>query len=496
MALTAAQIVVNSLNLTVSKSGIVRSESGKAYKADTAVLDILRALPPEDGTKFKASLVGSIEDVGTGTALLSDIARLLKSGSRATDAELSSTYISKAFPTPMSRLQIVHIWSDPDRVILFDPDTKVHSVCSLKVAQKNAATALGKDAAEAWWQSHLIECQRTQYHPQMPTIYQSKHETLWNPYRAPTWSKGWTPPPTAPQCPQLLKDFIEHLTPDKKDRILIGAWLRDMTFGYAEPVLVLAGAPGVGKNTFVTQLGGALVGEGNYHTASSGFKKSRFKAEVSGRRLFFYDEMVLDAELREVFKALHNRSAALETKFNNVGDVEELFCSMVIANNFPHKIELEYSDRKFYVPKLSDTPITDAWGEAKLKEFGDAFKNDAFIQDVAGYLWHKFKPGQCKKFGKSETFRALCIHQYPMYFRRLIELKKTEGVVEGVKFNRHYQHRIDGDKLREYVQHYELQFKEKLGTVEGYGSKWRLVFAGSEDETGDNCVPAEAYLHA
>jgi hypothetical protein len=373
-------------------------------------------------------------------------------------------YFNDAFKTPLSRLKLIINVHDVEKSFLFDEKEELMHRYDHKFITQRLKELLGEGYGD-WMRTNSEDC-KVEYSPwRKEKIYldEKAQQKVFNQAFEAPWRNGWSPDPLA-ICPPEIEKFMRLFIPNERDRKTAYAWLRDATFDRAEPIMVFCGTPGVGKNIYVEHLACALVGKDNYRTAARGFNKSYFHNNVSNCRLFFLDEMSLTLDARETLKSYHNGVATIERKGKDVVDPEKISASFIVANNHENKIQLEYTDRKFFVPVLSATPLLVNMPQEELEEgMIRRLKEDVeYVRRFASYLYHNFKPRSSSKFEKNDFFRKLCINSYPHYFRRFIHAAKQQAELSARTFNRGQKRQMDMYELKDYIEHYEKSFNEPL----------------------------------
>lgn len=382
--------------------------------------------------------------------------------------EVGQAYFNDAIKTPLSELKLILNLEDRKRSFLYDPKRDVIHRIDYEIILDRIKSVLGKDAAYTWIETNSIDS-RIVYRPNNPRIYKDIQSDymLFNMWNEASWRIDWRPTPEPIPCPPELDAFMRALFPEDECRHSVYCWIRDAVFGRAGPILILCGIPGAGKNIFVQSLVANLVGVDNYRSASRGFNKSQFHNGVSKCRLFFLDEMPLSAESRETLKAYHNGQATIERKGKDVEDPEPIFASFVIANNTPHKVVLEYTDRKFFAPVISSIPLTQQWDKQRIDNFVERLSNDAtFLQEIASHLFHAYEPGEAIKFKKNAFFKRLCLNSFTYDFRMFHYACSKAQTIDSRAMAKTRRRHVDPFMLRDVLEQYEQQFGEKLAHLE------------------------------
>lgn len=469
----AAAIAVRSIPFHLTPQGTMKMD-GRAVKSESLIPAILQQLPAEAEAEFLENLPRNYLGSSVGDALKAEIRNLIPAPKRPVNPD--GVYFNDEIPTPVSKLKYIVNLYEGSKSFIYDPVEDRAYRYDHEIILPRLKKVLGKDNLDNWMSTNSMDC-RVAYRPDVRArIIDDEKPKVFNTWVEAEWKKNWGIPAKKTNPPQLFKDFMRALFPTADDRRSAAAWLRDCTFDRAEPILVLSGAPGVGKNLFVEYLARALVGGTNYRAAARGFGKSYFHANVSQCRVFFLDEMNLTHDARESLKSYHNGLATIERKGVDNADPEPIHASFAVANNYPKYIKLEYSDRKFFVPELTNTKLTTTLGQSKIDEFTAALDTSPeFLQDIASYLHSNFTPGSAQDFKKNEKFRALCIGSYPLTFQRFITACAENSEISGKKFNRAQGRKLCFLELKEHIQHYEIQFGEELATTVEVDGTWTAV---------------------
>ena len=406
--------------------------------------------------------------------------------------DLSDTYLNDSIKTPLSKLKIIYNVKCRRKSAIYDTAADIIYTYDHDLTLDILKARLGVDGRADYLGAHTEYCIFS-YVPGKPRIAFDKdgaaEHKIFNLWSEADWRIGWTP---APQdtLPALVEKFFKVFIEDEGDRNSTLAWLRDMTFGKADPILILCGEPGIGKNLFVQKLATALVGKVNYREAARGFKDSSFHNNVSQCRLFFMDEMELTVNARDTLKSYHNGSAAIERKGVDVSDPEPIHASFVLANNFEKYIRLEYTDRKFFAPKLTKRPLEEKMTMNQIKTLVSKIENDrAYLQQIGNYLFHKYAQGDSKDFKKTEFFEALCVQSYPVWFQRFIMSCKAYDKFTNKMFNRTTRHASEPHDIKANIEHYKSTFKKPLATMEIRGDGTWVVTSEIFDPTIINAKP-------
>lgn len=465
-----AATLLRHIDFNLSPSGQLRV--GRSFvKPESFLASALSTVPAE--VRKEINTQADAYDPHTCHSIYRKIVETLKADA---DVNLAEVKFNDVIPVHMDQLSfIVNAKSQKNCYLYWTVGGLDYFDCLPHDFILNRAKAvLGKDGYGKWASENSMDCEIGYSPVEKRIFWPDKHRRVFNTYKDPEWRRVWSKPVGKVEIPDLFKDFMQALFPQKTDQGTVAAWIRDAVFGRAEPILVLSGSPGVGKNILAEHIGASLVGLNNYRSATRGFGKSYFHNGVSQCRLFLLDEMNLTHDARESLKAYHNGKSTIERKGVDAGDPEQIFASFVVANNYPQYIKLEYSDRKFYVPELTTTPLTESLGQAKIDELIACLKREDFLSDLAGYLYTRFRQGQASKFKKNEVFRQLCLNSYPPWFQVFIKACSENSELASLKFNKGAHKRVDPLELQQQCDHYRVNFGVDLAEIEVIDhNKWR-----------------------
>lgn len=276
--------------------------------------------------------------------------------------------------------------------------------------------------------------------------------------------------------PQEFKIFMEYLYPDEPDRRYMYAWVRDMVEKKAGAIVILSGKPGIGKNIFVEHICKPLVGEENYTAAARGEASgNRFHSNILNSRLCFFDELELNNSTRNSLKSFHNDYATIERKGENVDKPKRIHASFVIANNYPDRIVLEYSDRKFFAPRLPEVSMLDKFGREWIDAFIEKLKEDAYIRAIYNFCYEQGKGVNSIHPHKNDTFNKYCFNGFPPVIRKIARSLETQDSIDGADLRT----RLAGFEIQDYLRQYEENFGKPLADfIERKKGRWTVTRPG------------------
>jgi hypothetical protein len=304
-------------------------------------------------------------------------------------AQINQEYFSSDCKIPIGQVQCLRPVDSDRHIFIYDSRTdSTHTYTPAALDQ--VINRYPKEARDNWKQEHMRGV-KIKYHPRMDRFFEEDNHTVFNPYNPPDWRKTWKPDYSNSTMPEEVEFILNHLAKSQEDRKLLLCWLRDVVFSSPEQILILRGDEGCGKNLYGEHIAGALVGNSgnakNFYKAQRKFGESSFHGHMANCQIFFMDEFKLDYDLRQTLKDYHNGSASLETKFETVTAPKELHCGFIITANRKSNIQLDYGDRKFYVPELNTVDLK----LVKPREWIDRFtevllKNNEYLVRIANYL--------------------------------------------------------------------------------------------------------------
>ena len=398
----------------------------------------------------------------------------------------STAYFNDSIQEPLSKLKLILNVQCKRRSCLYESGRDLIHSYDYDLIFDTLKAKLGDDGRAEWMGTNSEQC-LFNYAPFQPRIYTNdKGHKVFNSWTDAEWCKSWGTSVEDSPCPQEIEEFFNAFIDNPTDIHAVKAWLRDCCFSKAEPILVLCGVPGVGKNIFVNTIAGALVGHHNRREATRNFANSAFHSNISSCRLFLLDEAELDPKSRETLKAYHNGTAAIERKGVDVGDPEQIFASFVLANNHWQKIKLEYSDRKFYTPTLSTVELKKTLGQKKIDRLVKLMTDPSYIHRLANYLWNNFKEGDAKVFPKNSFFEQVCLNSATAWFRKFHHLCKHLDSFSSREFNKGLRYRVDPFILKDEIEVYKSQRDgSKLAELEilpdGNWIATSEIFVGTKD---------------
>lgn len=374
---------------------------------------------------------------------------------------------------PLEDLLIIENVREDKAWMLYDPIKDEAHNYAYTVIQNTINRKVAKEVREHWYSTNTRQC-IFQYCPHKDRLFKEKGHWIFNTWNKPEWMIGWVPDANVTSLPIETEEFLDHLSPLHKSQML--SWLKDAVFKRADPVLILRGASGCGKNMFIEHLGASLVGasgiSNNYAKATRRFVQSSFHAYLGRATIVLWDEATLGDEMKQTMKDYHNTVATLEEKNQRVSSPTTLSCSMVLITNYKKKVQLEYNDRKFWVPTLSDVDLLDVkdkgWVDHLTKVL---WKDKEYLRRIASYLHYHVK--SVKHFPvKTPQFLELAWFHLPAFFKKFIRMAVTKKVFTSKDYFQGWQGnrtlRPHQETLREHLDSYEVgqKLRNRAGEFE------------------------------
>jgi len=212
-----------------------------------------------------------------------------------------------------------------------------------------------------------------------------------------------------PEIAPIFVDFIESLFTTKESLQYALNWIYEAVYGRNATYLVMNGRKGIGKNILATAIS-KLVGIHNYTEAPRSALTKEFNTYLIDKRLVLMDEISFrEAREKDKLKSYLNTFQAVEGKGKDAKMIE-LHCSIILSSNTDKDVFIEPDDRRFSVMDLSETPLIESMGEAKIEELAEYIESVEFPAAFNAYLskyrvegWNPNRPFI------GATFKRLCL---------------------------------------------------------------------------------------
>lgn len=175
------------------------------------------------------------------------------------------------------------------------------------------------------------------------------------------------------KCPEDLLEMLKHVVPLKQEREYLYAWLHTSITTRAYVYLVLQGIPGLGKNRLQVLIA-ALHGKSNSVNGKKetfGANGSKFNGQLFNSTAVWFDELKYDNEMEPRMKEYQNDTASKELKGVDATGSSDLYCSMVISNNYQRDNYILFNSRKFAPIVLGQVPLKLLMTEAQIGEISN-----------------------------------------------------------------------------------------------------------------------------
>ncbi|TXG78090.1 hypothetical protein E6Q11_01665 [Candidatus Dojkabacteria bacterium] len=226
---------------------------------------------------------------------------------------------------------------------------------------------------------------------------------LWKMKNEAEWRKLSDKPPAD------LIGMLKHIIPLKTEREYLYAWLYTSITSRAYVYLVLQGIPGLGKNRLQVLLT-ALHGKSNSVNGKKetfGANGSKFNGQLFESTAVWFDELKYDNEMEPRMKEYQNDTASKELKGVDATGSSDLYCSMVISNNYQRDNYILFNSRKFAPLLLGMTPLKELMSEDEIGRISDKLDESSphfdvkYVAQVAKWIL-KIGPKYTPKFPRLE----------------------------------------------------------------------------------------------
>jgi len=230
-----------------------------------------------------------------------------------------------------------------------------------------------------------------------------------NSHNSPLWRKSEN---ARPKMPELFKDLMNHLFPDKKCRQYVMFWAYNMLTSRSPVHLLLHGHHGIGKNTLV-EIFSNLVGDSNYYLVPKGFWDNNFNSELRHRRLLYFDEHgIYTKQNLDDFKQLYDPRMTYHGKNLTIEGNEVNYASSIISNNLETINHLVYESRRFAVPVLTTKTLTAGIGEDKMDELYSIIRKPEEHKEFYSNLGHWIlQNGFTKEFRREQPYKTSLFYE-------------------------------------------------------------------------------------
>lgn len=222
-----------------------------------------------------------------------------------------------------------------------------------------------------------------------------------NIYQGPKWEKQYTDNNVDIS---LFTRLIEHLVVNEEELAYVYAWLKVAIEKRSYTYLILSGAGGVGKNILKEVLR-ALFGSSNLSDGKMSTIKERFNSQLDMTRIMFGDEWRFGFSEEATLKEIQNDTISIERKGVDQTRSTRIYCSMIIANNYPEHNYIAFDGRKFVPVELTKDMLPTTMASDEIALLKDKVTEDSNRWDpnfVASIYRHILEVGDESKFPNLE----------------------------------------------------------------------------------------------
>lgn len=163
---------------------------------------------------------------------------------------------------------------------------------------------------------------------------------------------NWDTIPDTP-LPPCFPKFFEHLFPDPFQRAQVYAWASFAETSHLNFALVLYGAKGAGKSSFIELLKNMYNRE-LVVQISDGYFDAKFTGEIEHKKLAILEEVTCRGlKAKSKLKIMMNDWITVERKGENPRSGVQSFCNFIFTTNEAYSLEVEPDDRRFYIPDIT-----------------------------------------------------------------------------------------------------------------------------------------------
>lgn len=188
------------------------------------------------------------------------------------------------------------------------------------------------------------------YDPALPYGFNDTGEDIkaFNKFKTIEWDKIEDVP-----LPPCYPKFFEHLFPDPFQRADVYAYSSFAETCRINFALVLFGAKGAGKSTFIEILKN-LYSPDLVVLLSDGYFDNKFTGEIEHMKLAIGEEITCRGlKAKSKLKSTMNDHITIERKGENPRSGIKSYCNFIFTTNEGYSLEVEPDDRRFYVPDIT-----------------------------------------------------------------------------------------------------------------------------------------------
>ena len=310
--------------------------------------------------------------------------------------------------------------------------------------------------------------------------YEGQRIYQFNGYTPPTWRLSRS---EGKSGSVFFSKLIQHLFPSDRVQNFVLNWLRNMLLSRNDTALLMVSLMGTGKG-ILCQVAEKLVGRGNFQKQGEGFFKTQFNAELVDKRLIVFDETPVNNKNKEQFKLLLNNTIPIEKKGVDVQPAVDNFASFIITNNLISENKLEYKDRRFSVPEMTDKPLSEVYSEEEITAFMDSLNEESVISDIGWYILDHCDFGFSVNYAwKEDRFYHLMIYGLSEWKKFIMETvqscKSDEYTIKDLKYDYEEATGIRQFAGRVAIESFLAQFRDRDGdriaTVARSGNEFKVL---------------------
>lgn len=188
------------------------------------------------------------------------------------------------------------------------------------------------------------------YDPALPFGFRDNGEDIkvFNKFKVIDWDKIEDVP-----LPDCYPKFFEHLFPDPFQRARVYAFSSFAETCRVNFALVLFGAKGAGKSTFIELLKN-LYDRDLVVLLSDGYFDNKFTGEIEHKKLAIGEEITCRGlKAKSKLKSTMNDWITIERKGENPRSGVRSHCNFIFTTNEGYSLEVEPDDRRFYIPDIT-----------------------------------------------------------------------------------------------------------------------------------------------
>jgi len=299
------------------------------------------------------------------------------------------------------------------------------------------------------------------------------------------------------ECPEEIMDFMSHLFPEEKCRDFVFSWMHFALVSRSETYLVLNGKKGAGKGVFCDVLLSNLVGENNYRLAPESILDSIFNSSLDKTRMLVMDEIKVNtiSHLNRLKKYINSKQN-IEKKGIDADKVVETFSSNVISNNSIMDMLLEWDERRFSVPEITEIPLLSIWDQDEIDEFVAAMKDPIVQKQFGFWILHKAKKENATAFSlwKGDRFNTIVYFSLAEWKKTIVDviLSRQEESISVKELKKDYKNRVESTNSRFPAKMKRIESFLEDYLHEGKYNLGKLVF--DKDDGEYHIIPSEHYM--